>query len=100
MRIRVHTIGDVAIVSSPQEMNGHKRTIAEEITSRGKSIRRALNRISRIEGDERVTAFEILKEDSTITTHKEFGRFYRRDVAKVFFNAGLSYERRRMASMV
>jgi tRNA (guanine37-N1)-methyltransferase len=95
-----HVIGDIAIVSIPSEMDDYKKAIAEALILRGRNIKTVLNKISKIKGDGRVALFEILAGDDTVTTHKEFGYFYRLNVAKVFFNTGLGYERRRVASKV
>jgi tRNA (guanine37-N1)-methyltransferase len=93
-------IGDIAIVSIPPELRGCKKEIASAITSRHRSIRTVLNKTSKLEGSKRVAGFEVLAGEGTVTMHREFGFSYRLDVAKVFFNSRLSYERNRVASKV
>lgn len=95
-----HVIGDIAIVSIPPELEGCKKEIASAIISRRKSIRTVLNKTSKLEGAKRVASMEVLAGDGTITLHREFGFVYKLDVAKVFFNSHLSYERNRIASKV
>ncbi len=95
---RFHVIGDIAIVSIPPELEGCKKDIAGAIISRSRNIRRVLNKTSKLDGDRRVASFELLAGEGTITLHREFGFAYRLDVAKVFFNSHLSFERSRIAS--
>jgi tRNA (guanine37-N1)-methyltransferase len=47
-----------------------------------------------------VAVYDVLAGRETVTLHREFGFSYRLDVAKVFFNSRLSYERNRIASKV
>ncbi|MDD1760175.1 MAG: RsmD family RNA methyltransferase [Methanothrix sp.] len=98
---RIHVIGDVAILSIPAEADGYKEEIAEAVISQKKNIRIVLNKISKLEGDRRVAAFEVLSgTGGTITNHKEYGFNYRLDVTQVFFSSHLSYEHQRVASQV
>lgn len=93
-------IGDIAIVSVPEEMGDRKSEVASAIMDRSHKVRTVLNKVSKLEGDRRVADFEILAGDSTETLHREFGFAYRLDLRKVFFNPGLGSERRRVASLV
>ncbi len=93
-------IGDIALLSLPPEMEGYKNKAAWAVLSQGKNIRTVLNKVSRVEGDRRVAGFEILAGNGTVTTHREFGFFYRLDVARVFFNSRLGFERHRVACQV
>lgn len=95
-----HIIGDIAIISMPSELEDFKEEIASAIISRRKSIRTVLNKTSKLEGAKRVASVEVLAGEGTVTVHREFGFAYRLDVAKVFFNSRLSYERNRIASKV
>jgi tRNA (guanine37-N1)-methyltransferase len=90
-------IGDIAVLSIPQELFNYKQQIAQEIISRRKNIYTVLNKISKVSGDERTAGYEILAGDTTVTLHHEFGFSYRLDVSRVFFNTRLSYERMRVA---
>ncbi len=97
---RYHVIGDVAIVSIPPELEGCKTDIASAIISRQRNIKTVLNKTSKLQGEKRVAVYDVLVGEGTITLHREFGFSYRLDVAKVFFNSHLSYERIRIASKV
>jgi tRNA (guanine37-N1)-methyltransferase len=90
----------VAVVSVPPELEGYKEDIAQAITAGHRNIRTVLCKTSKLEGNRRVAAFELLAGDDTITMHREFGFSYKLDVAKVFFNSHLAYERNRVASKV
>ncbi|WP_440952933.1 class I SAM-dependent methyltransferase [Methanococcoides sp. FTZ1] len=97
---RFDVIGDIAVVSIPAELKAHKISVAEYVASKRGNIRSVLNKVTKLEGDHRVAGFELLIGDSTLTTHSEFGFRYRMDLKDVFFNGRLSFERKRVASMV
>ncbi|MDO9035752.1 MAG: hypothetical protein Q7U51_11170, partial [Methanoregula sp.] len=90
-------IGDIAVLSIPQELSDYKQIIAQEIISHRKNIYTVLNKVSKVSGEERTAGYEILAGDTTVTLHHEFGFSYRLDVSRVFFNTRLSYERMRVA---
>jgi len=96
-----HVIGDIAILSLAPELVSYKKEIAEAVLSSGKSIHTVLNKTSKLQGERRVAGFQIIAGcGNTVTTHKEFGFLYCLDVAKVFFNSHLGYERMRVAAKV
>jgi len=96
---RFHIIGDIAVISLAPELASYKKEIGEAVLSSGKSIHTVLNKTSKLQGERRVASFELLAGmGSTVTTHKEFGFLYRLDVARVFWNSHLSYERMRVAA--
>ncbi|MBN2111233.1 MAG: class I SAM-dependent methyltransferase family protein [Methanosarcinaceae archaeon] len=97
---RFDIIGDIAIVSVPENMNNYKQEIARAIMKRMQNVKAVLNKISKLEGDRRVADFEIIAGDSTETIHTEFGFAYRIDLKKSFFNSRLGFERKRIASKV
>jgi tRNA (guanine37-N1)-methyltransferase len=97
---RFEIIGEVAVVSLPQELDDYKEDIARQIISKQRNIRTVLNKVSKLAGDKRIAEFEILWGDNTETVHREYGYIYKLDVKEVFFNGRLSFERRRIASMV
>jgi tRNA (guanine37-N1)-methyltransferase len=98
---RFHVIGNIAILTLPPELAGYKKEIAQAVLSSGKSIHTVLNKTTKLQGERRVAGFQLLAGvGNTITTHKEFGFLYRLDVANVFFNSHLGYERMRVASAV
>jgi tRNA (guanine37-N1)-methyltransferase len=98
--IRFQLIGDVAVLCLPQALDGQKEEIARSLVSRNKSIRTVLNKTSKLEGERRVATFEVLAGGETLTLHREYGFTYRLDVANVFFNSRLGYERQRIAALV
>lgn len=97
---RFQIIGDIAVVAIPPELESRKKDIALAIATKHRNIRTVLCKTSKLEGDRRVAAFELLVGEGTVTVHREFGFVYRLDVSKVFFNSHLSYERNRIASKV
>jgi tRNA (guanine37-N1)-methyltransferase len=98
---RFHVIGNIAILSLAPELEEYKMEIAEAVLSSGKSIHTVLNKTTKLQGERRVASFQLLTGvDNTVTTHKEFGFIYRLDVANVFFNSHLGYERMRVAEAV
>lgn len=98
---RFHVIGNIAILSLAPELLAYKKEIAGAVLSSGKNIHTVLNKTSKLQGEKRVAGFELLAGcGNTITTHKEFGFLYRLDVASVFFNSHLGYERMRVAAAV
>ncbi|TQD28377.1 class I SAM-dependent methyltransferase family protein [Methanolobus vulcani] len=93
-------IGDIAVVSIPEELTNYKNEIASAIMGRMQNIKNVLNKVSKLEGNKRVADFEIIAGNSTETIHKEFGFSYKIDLRQSFFNGRLSYERKRVASLV
>lgn len=97
---RFDIIGDIAVVSVPDELKRYNADIACAIMEMMQNIRTVLNKVSKLEGNRRVADFEIIMGNATETIHREFGFSYRIDLKKSFFNARLSYERKRVASLV
>jgi len=93
-------IGNIAVISIPQELSDYKQQIAQEIISHRKNIYTVLNKVSKVSGEGRTASYEILAGDTTVTLHHEFGFSYRLDVSRVFFNTRLSYERMRVTDQV
>lgn len=97
---RFSLVGDVAVILIPPNLEGQKRKIGEAIIQCHKNVTCVLNKISKLEGERRVASFEVLAGCWTVTCHREFGFSYGLDVARVFFNPRLAYERMRVASKV
>ncbi|WP_342303798.1 class I SAM-dependent methyltransferase family protein [Methanolobus sp. ZRKC5] len=97
---RFDIIGDIAIVSVPESMEKYNNVIAQTIMGRMQNIKTVLNKVSKLEGKRRVADFKIIAGHSTETIHKEFGFAYMIDLKKSFFNGRLSFERKRVTSMV
>lgn len=93
-------IGDIAVISVPQELSEYKPVIAREIISRRRNIYTVLNKVAKVSGEGRTATYEILAGDTTITLHHEFGFAYRLDVNRVFFNTRLACERMRVIDQI
>jgi tRNA (guanine37-N1)-methyltransferase len=93
-------IGNIAIISIPPGLDDYKAQIAQAIISKHCNIGTVLNKVSMLEGEDRVGRYETLSGTTTRTEHREYGFRYRLDVNEVFFNPHLSYERFRIASQV
>jgi tRNA (guanine37-N1)-methyltransferase len=97
---RYDVIGEVAVLSLPDQLSPYRQVIADAVISRSHGIRTVLNKISRVEGTSRTPHYEILVGGNTVTVHKEYGFIYRLDVSRVFFNPRLASERRRVTGQV
>ena len=97
---RFDVIGDIAVLSLPEELNEYQRTIADSIISSRHNIRTVLNKISRVDGSNRTARYRILAGNDTVTIQKEYGFTYRLDVRTVFYNPRLASERKRVTAQV
>ena len=97
---RFDIIGDIAVLSIPQELDEYKEEIAYAITNMMGNVKTVLNKVSTLEGEHRVAEPETIAGQGTVTTHRENGFAYRMDLKKAFFNPRLAFERRRVASCV
>lgn len=91
-------VGDIAIVALPPGLEEYKTVIAETILEARKNVYTVLNKVQKVRSDARTAEYEILIGDTTVTRYREFGCRYRFDVAKVFFNVHMAYERMRVAN--
>ena len=62
-------IGDIAIISVPQELYEYKQIIAQEIISHRKNIYTVLNKVAKVTGDKRTAGYEILTGDKPAYIH-------------------------------
>ena len=97
---RFDVIGNIAVLSIPEELTGYRFVIADAVISRRPAIRTVLNKISCLEGSNRTAHFEILAGTDTVTAHQEYGFTYRMNVRTVFFNPRLASERKRVTDQV
>jgi len=93
-------IGDVAVLSVPDELEPYKNLIAQAIASKRKNISTILNKKEKVTGDSRTARYEILQGDSAVTLHHEFGFAYRLDISRTFFSSRLANERKRVTDQV
>jgi len=94
-------VGDIAIIEIPPALDADKSTIGEAILKAQKNVHTVLAKASAIGGTYRTREFSIIAgEPKTETIHKEYGCKYYVDLAKAYFSPRLSYEHKRIASLV
>jgi tRNA (guanine37-N1)-methyltransferase len=93
-------IGDIAVISIPEELSDYKQVIAEVLIAHRRNIYTVLNKVAKVAGEDRTAGYEILTGNTTVTLHHEFGFAYRLDLSRVFFNTRLSYERMRVIDQI
>ncbi|MDH7511034.1 MAG: hypothetical protein QHH04_08355 [Methanolinea sp.] len=94
-------VGDIAVISLPDELRDYDNLIASAILSRHGNVRTVLNRRPIPRGDFRVPEIRVIAgEGTTTTTCREFGFSYRLDLSRVFYSSRLASERQRIAGLV
>jgi len=94
-------VGDIAIIEIPPELDAYKRIIGEAILGTHKNVRTVLAKAGAISGTYRLREFSVIAgEPKTETIHKEHGCQYYVDLAKAYFSPRLSYEHKRVASLI
>jgi tRNA (guanine37-N1)-methyltransferase len=93
-------IGDIAIVSIPEELDSEKYLIAEALAFHRKDVRAVLRKLHKIRGSARAGKFELLLGSRTTTLHRENGCAFYVDVTKTYFSGKMAYERNRIAQKV
>ena len=97
----IDLVGDIAIIEVPPELDAYKRIIGEAILKTQKNVRTVLAKAGVVSGTYRLREFSIIAgEPKTETIHKEHGCQYYLDIAKAYFSPRLSYEHKRVASLV
>lgn len=97
----VDLVGDIAIIEVPPELDSYKEIIGEAILKMHKNVRTVLAKAGAVGGTYRLREFSVIAgEQRTETVHREFGCLYSVDVAKAYFSPRLSYEHKRVASLV
>jgi tRNA (guanine37-N1)-methyltransferase len=97
----VDFVGDIAITEVPPELDSYKKTIGETILKTHKNVRTVLAKAGAVGGTYRLREFSVIAgQQRTETVHREFGCLYSVDVAKAYFSPRLSYEHKRVASLV
>ncbi len=97
---RFEVIGDIAIISIPDELSPYQQAIASSLIAQRHTITTVLKRVSKRSGACRVAEFEPIIGTKTKTIYREFGFKYRVDLSKAFFTSRLAGERRRIASII
>ncbi len=96
---RYKIIGDVILVKIPEELEGFKHVIGEELLKlhpRCKAVWRDKGK----EGMLRRPNVELIAGWGSVTIHRENGCLFKLDVTKVMFSPGNQGERMRMAKVV
>jgi tRNA (guanine37-N1)-methyltransferase len=97
----IDLVGDIAIIEIPPKLDAYKRIIGEAILETHKNVRTVLAKAGAISGTYRLREFSVIAgEPKTETIHKEHGCQYYVDLAKAYFSPRLSYEHKRVASLI
>lgn len=97
----VDFVGDIAVLELSPELEGHKRLIGEKLLATHKRVKTVLVKASSVDGEYRLRQFEVAAgEKKTTTLHWEHGLQFFVDLAKAYFSPRLSYEHKRVASLV
>jgi len=97
----IDIVGDIAIVGIPPELEVYKKIVGEAILKTHMNVRTVVAKAGAVGGTYRLREFSaIAGEPKTETIHKEYGCKYYVDLAKVYFSPRLSYEHKRVASIV
>ena len=97
----IDLVGDIAIIEISPELDAYKRIIGEAILETHKNVRTVLAKAGAISGTYRLREFSVIAgEPKTETIHREHGCQYYVDLAKAYFSPRLSYEHKRVASLI
>ena len=91
-------LGDVVIVD--EDDPDRAREIADAVVESDLPVGTVVNKVSPIEGEERVRQWEVLVGEETETVHREYGCEYLLDIAEVYFSPRLATERHRVVEQV
>jgi len=93
-------IGDIALVTLPDELLPYKRQIGEALLAAHARLRVVVRRCHVIGGEFRLGELEIIAGEPPLhTMHRENGLRFAVDVEKVYFSARLAGERLRLARL-
>jgi tRNA wybutosine-synthesizing protein 2 len=93
---RWELIGDVVVVSLPQELGDRKHEVGRKFLEFFPRAKTVVNRRGIVD-TYRSPVVEVIAGDGTETIHRENGCRFKLDVGRVMFSAGNLEERRRMA---
>ncbi|HEX9862887.1 MAG TPA: tRNA (guanine-N1)-methyltransferase, partial [Candidatus Bathyarchaeia archaeon] len=81
------TVGDIAIIEIPPELNAHATLIGEAILKTHKNMHTVLAKAGAVSGTYRIRELAVIAgEPKTATVHKEHGCTYYVDAAKAYFS--------------
>ena len=95
--------GDIALISIPKGIKGKdkEKKIAEAVMKVHPNIKVVAKKTGPISGEYRIRKLKVIGgEKRTETIHKESGCIFHVDIAKAYFSPRLSYERKRISSLV
>jgi len=94
-------VGDIAVIRVPETLKPRSQIVAEAVMQANKNVKTVLLQTSAISGDFRLRQLEwVAGERKTTTVHREFGCLFEVDLERCYFSPRLSFERRRVASLV
>jgi len=94
-------VGDIAVIRVPETLKPRSQIVAEAIMQTHKNVRTILLQTGAVSGDFRLRQLKwVAGERKTTTVHKEFGCLFEVDLERCYFSPRLSFERRRVASLV
>jgi tRNA (guanine37-N1)-methyltransferase len=95
------TMGDIAVIEIPPELNAHASIIGEAVLKTHNNVRTVLAKAGAVSGTYRIRELAVIAgEPKTTAIHKEHGCRYYVDAAKAYFSPRLSHEHNRVASLV
>ena len=95
------TIGDIAVIDIPDELQKKDRQIGEALLKVHTSLKTVCKRSGIYEGTFRIRHVEVIAgSDDTETKHRESGVVMKLDINQVYFTPRLSHERERIANLV
>lgn len=94
-------VGDIAVIRVPETLKPRSQTVAEAVMQANKNVKTVLLQTSAVSGDFRLRQLEwVAGERKTTTVHREFGCLFEVDLERCYFSPRLSFERKRVASLV
>jgi tRNA (guanine37-N1)-methyltransferase len=94
-------VGDIAIIRVPQNLASESSVIAHAVMQVHNNVKTVLMQTGAVSGDFRIRKLEwVSGEKKTLTVYREFGCVFEVDLARCYFSPRLSFERKRVASLV
>jgi tRNA (guanine37-N1)-methyltransferase len=94
-------VGDIAVIRVPERLKPKSRVVAEAVMRAHGNVKTVLLQAGGVSGDFRVRRLEwVAGERKTVAVHREFGCVFMVDLENCYFSPRLSFERKRIASLV
>jgi tRNA (guanine37-N1)-methyltransferase len=94
-------VGDIAIIRAPQGLAPESSVFAHAVMQVHSNVKTVLMQAGAVSGDFRIRRLEwVSGERKTLAVHREFGCVFEVDLARCYFSPRLSFERKRVASLV